>query len=145
VTENTAKKQHRGRPWQKGQSGNPAGKPKGTRHHATRLAEQLLDSEAEGLTRKAVELALAGDTTALRMCLDRLVPPRRDRFVSFRLPPIKSSEDAVTALAAIATAVADGDVTPGEAAELSALVSTIVRTIEATELENRVRALEEAR
>jgi hypothetical protein len=102
----------------------------------------LLDSEAEGLARKAVDLALAGDTTALRMCLDRLIPTRRDRFASFRLPLMKSPEDAVAALAAIVAAVADGTVTPSEAAELSALVNTIVKAIEATELERRVRALE---
>jgi hypothetical protein len=68
--ENTAGNQ-RGRPFKKGRSGNPAGKPKGARHRATVAAEALLDGEAEGLTRKAIEMALAGDGTALRLCLDR--------------------------------------------------------------------------
>src|SRR6266702_4716507 len=63
----------RGRPFQKGQSGNPAGRPRGSTNRATRAAELLLDGEATALTRKAIELALAGDPTALRLCLDRTV------------------------------------------------------------------------
>ena len=69
--------------FQKGRSGNPAGKPKGARHRATLAAEALLDGEAEELTRKAVELALAGDVIALRLCLDRILSPRRERPVTF--------------------------------------------------------------
>ena len=57
----------RGRPFQPGQSGNPKGKPKGARNRAPLAAEVLLDGEAEALTRKAIELALAGDTVALRI------------------------------------------------------------------------------
>jgi hypothetical protein len=68
-----------------GQSGNPAGKPKGTRNRATVAAEALLEGEAEMLTRKAIELGLSGDTTALRLCLERLMPPRKDRSISFSL------------------------------------------------------------
>jgi hypothetical protein len=62
MAENAALKQRRrgrGRPFEPGQSGNPAGKPKGTRHQLTMLAEQLLEGEAEELTRKAIERALA--------------------------------------------------------------------------------------
>jgi hypothetical protein len=68
-----------------GCSGNPAGKKAGTRRKATRAALALLSGEAEGLTRKAVELALAGDVTALRLCLERLVPPCREAPVTLDL------------------------------------------------------------
>jgi hypothetical protein len=60
----------------KGFSANPRGNPKGSRHRATLAAEALLDGDAEALTRKCVEMALAGDATAMRLCLDRLI--RRD-------------------------------------------------------------------
>ena len=83
----TATKQ-RGRPFAPGMSGNPAGRPKGARNRATVAAEALLEGEAEALTRKAVELALAGDVTALRLCLERVVPPRKDRAVAFDLPAV---------------------------------------------------------
>jgi hypothetical protein len=62
----------RGRPFKPGQSGNPLGRPKGVRNRATVAAEALLEGEAEALTRKAIELALAGDPTALRLCLERI-------------------------------------------------------------------------
>jgi hypothetical protein len=67
----------RGRPFAKGQSGNPAGRRRGCRNKATRAAEAYLDGEAETLARKAVELALAGNALALRLCLERTIAPRR--------------------------------------------------------------------
>jgi len=75
MTEFAAGKQ-RGRPFERGVSGNPAGKPKGARHRATLAAEALLDGEAEALTRKAIELALEGNIFALKICLDRILPAR---------------------------------------------------------------------
>jgi hypothetical protein len=104
-----------GRPLQKGQSGNPAGRPPGSRNRKTSAAALLLDGEAEALTRRAVELALAGDPTALRLCFERILPPCRERAVSFALPPIESAADIATAMKAVATALADGVITPGEA------------------------------
>ena len=129
----------RGRPFQKGCSGNPQGRPLGARNAATMMAEQLLDDEAEAITRKA---AKQGDLTALRWCLDRLVPPRRDRPVNFALPVMSSAEDASKALAAIMAAVASGGLTPPEAAELSRVVDGYVKTLEVTEMEQRLRSLE---
>lgn len=76
-----------------GQSGNPAGRPKGSRNHTTRAVEALLDGEAEALTRKAIQLAQDGDTVALRLCLDRLLPVRKDRPITFDLPPIETTDD----------------------------------------------------
>ena len=96
-----------GRPFEKGQSGNPAGKPPGCRNHASRAAELLLDGEAEALTRKAVALALDGDPTAMRLCLERIVAPRRARTVQFDLPPIADPADIAAAMTAITRAVAD--------------------------------------
>jgi uncharacterized protein DUF5681 len=138
---NTARNQ-RGRPFVKGQSGCPAGKPKGARHRTTLAAEALLDGEAEALTRKAIELALTGDSTALRLCLDRILPPRRERPVSFILPRLEAPGDAARAMAAITAAVASGEITPGEAAELSKLVEAYVKALEASEFDQRLRAIE---
>lgn len=122
-------------------AGNP-GKPKGTRHKATRAALALLDGEAEALTRKAVEIALEGDTTALRLCLERIYPAKKDTPVEFDLPPMQSASDAARAAGAVLDAVAAGNLTPTEGAHIMGLVETYRRTLETTELETRVVALE---
>jgi len=125
-------------------TGNP-GKPKGTRHKATQAALALLDGEAEALTRQAVTMALGGDATALRLCLERIAPPRRDAPVTFDLPPMETARDAAKAAGAVLGAVADGDLTPTEGAHIMALVETYRRTLETTELEARLAALEAVR
>jgi len=135
----------RGRPFRKGQSGNPAGRPPGARNRATQNAELLLEGEAEALTRKAVELALDGDPWALRLCLDRIIAPRRERSIQLALPPIDSAADIAGAMAAITAAVARGNITPGEALELTQVVETFIRAIEKSDFERRrLRMLEVA-
>ena len=57
----------RGRPVERGN----AGRPKGARNKTALALEALREGEGEALTRKAVEMVLAGDTTALRVCMDR--------------------------------------------------------------------------
>jgi hypothetical protein len=122
-------------------AGNP-GRPKGSRNRATILAEQLLDDEVEEIVRKIIKKAKQGDMVALRLCLDRLVPPRRDRPVPFALPAMNSTDDASKAMAAITTGVACGELTPAEAAELSNVVAGYLKAIEASEFERRLQALE---
>ena len=123
----------------RGRSGNPAGRPRGCRDHVNRAARLLLAGEAEALTRKAVELALAGDPTALRLCLERIVGPYRERAVEFTMPPIGSAADLAGAMAAVAGATAQGAVTPREAMQLGHVFEAYVRAIEATEFERRLR------
>lgn len=123
--------------------GNP-GKPPGTRHKATRAVEALLDGEAEALSRKAVDMALSGDGAALRLCLERIAPPRKDSPVSFELPKMETAQDAARAAAAIVQAVADGELTPTEGAHCMALVDSYRRTLETTEIETRLNRLEAA-
>ncbi len=123
--------------------GNP-GKPKGARHRATQACLALLEGEAEVLTRKAVETALAGDTTALRLCLERIAPARKDAPVQFKLPPMRKAADAARAAGAVLDAVGLGDLTLTEGAHVMALIETYRRTLETTELEARMCELEKA-
>jgi hypothetical protein len=109
------------------------------------VAEALLEGEAEALTRKAIERALGGDPVALRLCLERILPARRDRPTPFDLPPLSDAADARDAFAAIVRATAEGELTPCEAVEISKLVEGFVRTLEVTELEARIAALESGR
>ena len=114
TSDNTGKRQDKR--FKPGHSGNPNGRPKGS------LAQALLDGEAEILTRKAIELAKGGDLAALRLCIDRLVPPRKDRPVPFDLPKIESARDAANAISAVLTAVSTGDLTPAEASGVTRLL-----------------------
>ena len=130
----------RGKPFQQG---NP-GRPKGSRNRATVALEALLDGEAEALTRKAVEMALDGDTTAMRLVMDRIMPPRKDRPVMFTLPKLETAGDAVKATAALVEAVSAGDITPGEAGDLSKLVDGFTKAVELHEIQQRLDKLEAA-
>lgn len=133
-----------GKPFTPGQSGNPAGKTKGTRNRTTMALEAILQGEAESITRKAIELAQAGDTVALRLCMDRLIPVRKDRPITFTLPEIATAADLTKATQALLEGVANGEITPSEAAELSKLVEAHTKAIEAVDLATRLTALEQA-
>lgn len=134
----------RGFPFRKGQSGNPAGRAVGSRNRATIIAEQLLDCEVRALTRKVLEMVLSGDAVAMRLCLDRIIGPRRERPLRFTLPPIETAADLHAAMAAITAAVARGEITSGEAWELSQTVDTFIRAIDAADFERRLQKLKKA-
>jgi hypothetical protein len=133
----------RGRPFERGRSGNPAGRRAGSLNKTTAAAAALLAGESEALTRKAVELALVGDPTAMRLCLERILPACRERAVNFALPPIESAADIAAAMKAVTSALADGAITPGEAATLAAVVDTFVRAIETSDFDRRLQLVED--
>lgn len=133
-----------GKPFEEGRSGNPAGRPKGSRNRATQALEKILDGDAEAILNKAVEMAKDGDPVALRLCLDRLIPVRKDRPITFTLPEIETTADLTKATRALMQGVADGEITPSEAAELSKLVDAHLKAIETADIAARLARLEEA-
>ena len=141
--ENTAPKQ-RGRPFKPGESGNPSGRPKGARNHATVLAAAMLDGQAEAIIRKLIDTGLSGDVSALRICLERLLPPKRSRPVAFELPAeIKTPADIAEASQLILQACASGDLSVTDANDVLTLISVHTRNVTVSDLDTRVRALEE--
>ena len=102
----------------------------------------MLDGETEALTRKAIELALAGDGMALRLCLERILPACKERPVDIALPSLTGPKDAVAASAALLAAVAAGEIAPGEDREVGRLLELHLRAVEAHDLETRLAALE---
>ena len=142
AAEKTGKKQ-RGKPFPRGMSGNPSGRPRGARNRVTMALERLLDGEGEEITRTAIKKAKDGDSVALKLCLDRLIAVRRDRAVKFSMPPLHSASDAAEAMGAVTAAVAAGELTCAEAADLARLVESFSKAIEVADLEQRLAALEQ--
>ena len=128
--------------FQKGSSGNPAGRPPGARNRATLAVEALLEGEAEKLSRKAVDMALEGNAVALRLCLDRIAPPRRGRPVSLDIGAVKTPADLADAQAVVLTAMAAGEMTSEEAADVARVIEAVGSAYERRELESRLAALE---
>ena len=135
---------NRGR-FRRGHSGNRQGKPAGTRHKATLAAEAMLDDQAEVLTQRAIELALAGDLVALRLCLDRILPPRRDRPLIGMQATIDGSQSLPAVTGRIVESVMSGDLSPIDAAELAKLVEVHRSAIETADLAVRIERLEGVR
>jgi hypothetical protein len=125
-----------------GKSGNPQGRPRGSLNKTTLAAQAMLNDEAETLTRKAVELALAGNPMALKLCLQRVLPPRKDLPINLNLPPLQGVDDLPQAFQAIIAAVAQGEISPGEGQILSAMLQGFRKGCETMDLEARVTALE---
>jgi hypothetical protein len=127
----------------KGYSGNQSGKPKGARNRATLLALELLEGESEALSRKAIALALDGDTTAIRLCLERVVPIVKERPLdAFELSQIVDQKSALNALETVVEKLAAGEILPTESAAICRVLEQYRKHFETTELTNRLAALE---
>lgn len=139
--ENTGRKQDG--TFKPGVSGNPSGKPLGARHKATQAVLNLLDGESEALTRKAVELALEGDVTALRLCLERIAPALKS--VSPTIEISSPVPETLTGQAkAFVNAAARGEISPDIAEKLVSAVASVARVEEMESIKGRLEALERA-
>ena len=119
-----------------------AGRPRGSKNKTTRAVEILLDGEGENITRKCVEMAISGDSVALRLCMERLLAPSKDRPVSIDLPRLTRAEHLPEAAAKIIEAVSQGEIDPATANRIMQLVEVSRRTIETEDLEKRLEKLE---
>jgi hypothetical protein len=127
--------------FQAGQSGNPAGRPPGSRNKRTIIAEKLLDDRAGELTTAAITQATGGDPAALRACMDRVVPRLRHRPLDFTLPDLVTLADTPVAINAIAQGLACGELDLDEAAALMRAVREFTQALAAVE---RTRAASSA-
>jgi Family of unknown function (DUF5681) len=129
--------------WKPGQSGNPRGYRKGSRHRATILAETLLDGEADRITRRCIYDALRGEPVAQRLCIERLLSPLKSRPLRFKLPVLHTLADAQAALSQVVAGMADGTILIDEGQVLSNVINTFLKSIEIAEIEARLCALEQ--
>jgi hypothetical protein len=131
-------------PFKRGKSGNPAGRPRGSLNRATVLVQSLLEGQAEQLGRKAIAMALAGDAAALKLCLERLIPPLKDRPVRLRIPTATTAREITDALASVTQAVAAGGLTPIEGNNVASLLEAHRKALETIDFEERLARLEHA-
>jgi|SRR5437867_214223 len=138
----SAQKQRRGR-FQSGASGNPKGRPHGSRNRATLALEAILEGEGERITRRVIDLALAGNKVALRLCFEQLIPLRHDHPIRAELAELSTATNTSAKLDAIFAAVADGRLPPYEGEKLTNLLMAQLKAKQGEELEQRVAELQQ--
>src|SRR4051794_189091 len=132
----------RGKPFQPGNKIGH-GRPKGSKNRATLEREALLDEFAPAITRKCVSEALKGNNSALRLCMERIVPPAKPQNPTFRLPPIRSAADLLVASASVLKAMGAGDLSPSEGESFMRFIESYQKLYESHDLAVRVQALEQ--
>jgi hypothetical protein len=128
--------------WRKGQSGNPAGRPLGSRNRASLEMEGLLEGAVPRLTQQAIDRALEGSDNALKLCMQRVLPVMRSRPVAIALPAGATAEEVAAAMSETVRSMGAGEISPGEAADIIQVLEAQRRTVETIELERRLARLE---
>jgi hypothetical protein len=127
--------------FQPGQSGNPAGRPPGSRNKKT-IAAELMDDSSEAVVNHILQLAAKGDRLMLRLCLERLLPRAKQAPVAFALPKVTNAAEALGALGHIVQGVTDGELAPIDAAQLAMTMRMFSHVAAEVDHEQRIKTLE---
>jgi Family of unknown function (DUF5681) len=130
--------------FQPGHSGNPAGRPPGSRNKKTIALEEAFAEHGEEILKDVVARAKEGQDTPLRLCMERMLARKRERAIAIALPAIETPEDARAAVAVVTAELAEGNLTIGEASGLIALIDRMVRLAERIAKMEQVRHEAEA-
>jgi hypothetical protein len=120
-----------------------SGRPRGARNRKILAIQSLLEGQAEALTQTAISKALEGDSVALRLCLDRIMPARKDRCLEVHLPQIREPRDLLGAARVLILSVQTGELTPLEGDKVMALLERCQKLFASVELLERIEALEQ--
>lgn len=142
--ENTGCDQARNRDgtFRKGVSGNASGRPRGSFNHATRIAQDLIDGEAEALMRNLIDKAIRGDVVALRLCVDRILPPKRSQPLAIKIERLENIHDVHRAFGQIVGAMNEGWVGTSELSATISLLSEFVKVCDIMDFEKRLATVE---
>jgi hypothetical protein len=133
----------RGTPFQTGNK-QGRGRPPGSRNQVASKSQAILEEHAEILMKRCIHMALEGDVTALRLCMERLIPIRRQRVVRFKMPSVETMAGVDRASQTVVKGVAHGKLTPSEGEAFAGMLEGRRKMIETEQFEVRLRALEEA-
>ena len=131
----------RGRPFEPGNKFG-RGRPKGSRNRKA-PGQALFEQHEEAVARKCILRALEGDVRALRLCMERMSPARRDSYMRMKLPSIATLKDVEQAHAKVVKAVGAGKITPTQGQIVSGILDSRRRVIETVELQERIEKLEQ--
>jgi hypothetical protein len=131
----------RGKPFEPGNTCG-RGRPRGSRNKTTLMAQELLDSYAEPLVKKCLQKALQGDPKAMQLCMDRVLPARRDMPVRIGKLSTRTAADVSQASDTVIQKVAAGRISPAQGQAFAELIEGRRRTIETQEFDERLRAME---
>lgn len=140
---NAKLKKPRGKPFAKGVSGNPAGRPQGARNRSTALRDLISDDQSEAILNTMIKAAMEGNLTAARYLLDRVAPASHSQSIMIDLPPIETVEAGAKAIDATLKAVGQGDITLNEAKEIIELIKDRIKLIETVGFEQRLLKVEQ--
>jgi hypothetical protein len=126
-----------------GQSGNPAGRPKGSRNKITLLAQAMVEAEGPELIRTFIDGTKAQRPVPQKITGGVLFPPHRYRPVEIDLPETDTPAGVAAAQSALVRHVAEGEICPEQGAQVSRMLEATLRALEVADLDGRVRRLEE--
>jgi len=130
--------------FQPGTSGNPNGRPSGSRSKVLVALDALGEEAAVDILKATIEKAKAGDAVSAKVLFDRVWPPRKGSFIKFDLPEVKAAEDITKAIAGINAQVAEGTLTLEEGTLAVGLVEAHRRAIDLGDHAARIAALEQS-
>jgi hypothetical protein len=123
--------------FEKGKSGNPAGR-KPLSITATKVRKDLAENLPDILT-KLIELAKQGDTTAIKLILDRVCPAIKPQSLPISLPIVESLAGQGNE---IIKATMSGKIPPDIGSQLITALSNQGKLIELQELSERLARIE---
>ena len=132
----------RGRPFQPGNKCG-RGRPRGSRNKRTIQWQEMLSEHGPALLKKCVLMAMQGDSAAMRLCMERLLPACKHSPAQFTLPLITTVAELVQAQAAVVKGFSRGELTGSDAATMSELLDKYRQSLETEQLEARLQALEQ--
>lgn len=126
----------------KGQTGNKAGRPKGSPDWRSKLRTQI-EEAAPDLIKQLLVQAKGGDTQAIKLLLDKVLPNVKPETLPVPIPSFGVNINPADAILDVINQMTKGGLSLESSEALISAISALVKVREAGEIEKRVMTLEE--